>query len=181
MRKNSGIERPLVIESYFLESYKGSRDLPRPLRKRGGKVAKRGLSTEQIPVLIARDRSKETTDAILQNANTQAVRAVLEPILDHDAVLCPDGSPVYVALAKQLHLAHQPININAGIRVVDEAFHIQNVNAYDSRLKGWMARFHGVATKYLPNHLGWRRILERFSNRLTPDLFLTQALGAANS
>ena len=27
----------------------------------------------------------------------------------------------------------------------------QNVNAYDSRLKGWMARFIGVATKYLPN------------------------------
>lgn len=168
-------------ETYFLESYKGSRELPRPPRKRGGKAAKRGLSTEQIPVLIARDRSAATTDAVLQSANTQAVRAVLEPIIDHDAILCSDGSPVYVALAKQLHIAHQPVNISAGIRVVDEAFHIQNVNAYDSRLKGWMARFHGVATKYLPNYLGWRRILERFSDSLTPDLFLTQALGVVNS
>ncbi len=46
-------------ETYFLESFKGSRNLPRPARKRGGKAAKRGLSDEQIPVLIARDR---TTD-----------------------------------------------------------------------------------------------------------------------
>ena len=164
-------------ETYFLESYKGSHHLSRPPRKRGGKAAKRGLSDEQIPVLIARDRTPATTDAVLPSANTQAVRAVLEPILDHDAVLCSDGSAVYVALAKQLYIAHQPVNISAGIRVVDHAFHIQNVNAYDSRLKGWMARFHGVATKYLPNYLGWRRCLERFPGLLTPDLFLAQALG----
>ncbi len=47
------------------------------------------------------------------------------------------------------------------------AFHIQNVNAYDSRLKTWMIRFHGVATKYLKNYLGWRRLLERY-RELTP-------------
>ena len=164
-------------ETYFLESYKGSRHLPRPPRQRGGKAAKRGLSAEQIPVLIARDRTSATTDAVLPRVDTQAVRAVLEPVLDPDAVLCSDGSAVYVALARQLHIAHQPVNLSAGIRVVDNAFHIQNVNAYDSRLKGWMARFLGVSTKYLPNYLGWRRCLERFSDHLTPDLFLAQALG----
>ncbi len=168
-------------ETYFLESFKGRRNLPRPARQRGGKAAKRGLSDEQIPVLIARDRTTATTDAVLAHANTQAVRAVLEPILDSDAVLCSDGSAVYVALAKQLHIAHQPVNLSAGIRVVDNAFHIQNVNAYDSRLKGWMYRFHGVATQYLPNYLGWRRCLERFSGILTPELFLGQAFGAPSA
>ena len=112
-------------ETYFLESFKGRRNLPRPARQRGGKAAKRGLSDEQIPVLIARDRTTATTDAVLAHANTQAVRAILEPILDSDAVLCSDGSAVYVALAKQLHIAHQPVNLSAGIRVVDNAFHIQ--------------------------------------------------------
>lgn len=164
-------------ETYFLESFKGRRDLPRPARKRGGKAAKRGLSEEQIPVLIARDRTPATTDAVLPSANTQAVRAVLEPILDPDVVLCSDGSAIYTALAKQLHLAHQPVNLSAGIRVVDGAYPIQNVNAYDSRLKGWMVRFQGVATKYLPNYLGWRRSLERFRSSLTPNLFLGQAIG----
>lgn len=164
-------------ETYFLESFKGSRHLTRPPRKRGGKAAKRGLSDEQIPVLIARDRTQSTTDAVLSSASTQAVRSVLEPVIDPDAVLCSDGSRVYVSLAKKLHIAHQPVNISAGIRVVNHAFHIQNVNAYDSRLKGWMARFHGVATKNLPNYLGWRRCLEYFGDRLTPELFLTQAAG----
>ncbi len=28
-------------------------------------------------------------------------------------------------------------------------FHINNVNAYHGRLKEWMRRFHGVATKNL--------------------------------
>jgi transposase-like protein len=168
-------------ETYFLESFTGSRNLPRPARKRGGKAAKRGLSDEQIPVLIARDRTTATTDAVLESANTQEVRAVLEPILDPDAVLCSDGSAVFVALAKQLHIAHQPVNLSAGIRVVDNAFHIQNVNAYDSRLKGWMYRFHGVATKYLPNYLGWHRCLEWFSGTLTPEFFLGLAFGVPSA
>jgi hypothetical protein len=168
-------------ETYFLASFTGRRHLPRPARQRGGKAAKRGLSDEQIPGLIARDRTTATTDAVLAHAHTPAVRAVLEPILDSDAVLCSDGSAVYVALAKQLHLAHQPVNLSAGIRVVDNAFHIQNVNADDSRLKGWMYRCHGVAIQYLPNYLGWRRCLERFSGILTPELFLGQACGAPSA
>jgi transposase len=163
-------------ETYFLESYKGKRDLPRPARKRGGVAAKRGLSEEQIPVLIARDRSAHTTDAVLEKADTASVRRVLEPVIDRDAVLCSDGNVIYRCLADQLHLVHKPINLSAGIRVVDNAFHVQNVNAYDSRLKTWMIRFHGVATKYLPNYLGWRRCLERFAETLTPSLFLAQAI-----
>jgi hypothetical protein len=45
--------------------------------------------------------------------------------------------------------------------VRDGAFHVQNVNACHGRLKGWMGRFNGVATRYLPHYLGWRRTLER--------------------
>jgi hypothetical protein len=52
----------------------------------------------------------------------------------------------------------------------------QLVNAYHGRLKGWMARFHGVATKYLPNYLGWRRFLERFGSSLAPPLVLDLAI-----
>lgn len=168
-------------ETYFLESYKGRRDLPRAPRQRGGAATKRGLSKEQIPVLIARDRSTNTTDALLAKANTQAIRAVLEPLVDQDAVLCSDGNIIYQRFAEQADLAHKSVNLSAGIRVVDHAFHIQNVNAYDSRLKTWMIRFHGVATRYLPNYLGWRRCLERFGKKLTPTIFLAQAMGIANT
>ena len=58
-------------------------------------------------------------------------------------------------------MAHRPINLSAGIRVVAGVYHVQNVNAYDSRLKDWIRRFHGVATRYLDSYLGWFRAIDR--------------------
>ena len=61
----------------------------------------------------------------------------------------------------------------------DGAFHIQNVNAYHGRLKSWMARFNGVATRYLPNYLGWRRTLERAPEPSASKTWLLEARGRA--
>jgi hypothetical protein len=113
---------------------------------------------------------------VLPKADTEAVRAVLGPVLDPDVVLCSDSGAIYRRFAEQAPIAHTAVNLSTGIRVIDHAFHIQNVNAYHSRLKGWMYRFDGVATKYLPNYLGWRRRLERFAATLTPSLLLGLAV-----
>ncbi|MGO4479997.1 IS1595 family transposase, partial [Massilia sp. 2TAF26] len=51
-------------EMYVLESHKGSRHLDRPPRRRGGKATKRGISNEQVCILVARDRSGQTIDAV---------------------------------------------------------------------------------------------------------------------
>ena len=164
-------------ETYFLESFKGSRDLPRAPRKRGGKAEKRGLSLEQIPVMVVRDRYGATTDSILQKVTAETVGAVLKPVLAEDALLCTDGSTVYKALALSEGIEHHALVASKGERVKEKVFHIQNVNAYDSRLKGWMVRFNGVATKYLPNYLGWRRLLEKQGAKLSPQTYLTAAFG----
>ncbi len=50
---------------------------------------------------------------------------------------------------------HRAVNLSAAVRVAG-ALHVQNVNAYHSRFKQWPRRFNGVASRYLPNHLGWR-------------------------
>lgn len=63
-----------------------------------------------------------------------------------------------------------------GERVIG-CYHIQNVNAYVSRFDLWRARFKGVASHYLPSYLGWRRMIERDGERLTPRHCLAQALG----
>ena len=52
-------------ETYVLESRKGARGLGRKARRRGGKAKKRGLSREQVPVLMAADRSGTTVSAVL--------------------------------------------------------------------------------------------------------------------
>jgi transposase-like protein len=148
-------------ETFFLESLKGQRNLPRPARKRGGKAAKPGLSAEQIPVLIVRDRNGEVFDAILEKVNAKQLGAALKPVLSKDTLLCTDGSRAFKAMAKEAGIPHQAMNIKAGIRIKERIFHIQNVNSYDSRLKKWLQRFNGVATRYLENYLSWRRFYER--------------------
>ena len=144
-------------ETFFRRSHKGSRrwrraagSLERRPRRRGERAGKRGLSAEQVPALIARDRAGHTVDAVLPDLGAEAIGAALAPVVAGDAVLCSDGAKAYAAFAAEHGLRHEPINIAAGVRVRDGAFHIQNVNAYHGRLKGWMGRFNGVATRYLP-------------------------------
>lgn len=164
-------------ETFFLESFKGQRKLHRAARKRGGVGAK----WEQIAVLVVRDRSGQTADFKIEQIDTPHITAVLQPLIDKDAILCTDGAAVYKAFAKATGITHRPVNIAQGIHVVDGAYHIQNVNAYDSRLKGWMQRFHGVATKYLESYLGWRRMLERYRQSISPEDCLREALGRCPS
>ena len=55
--------------------------------------------------------------------------------------------------------------------------HINNVNAYHSRLKQWLNRFNGVATKNLPSYLGWRRALEAWGQPVDPPKWILSAIG----
>ena len=72
----------------------------------------------------------------------------------------------------------RPCRARAG-QAASEAphIHINNVNAYHGRLKEWMRRFHGVATKNLPNYLGWRRALEAWGDQATPKNWILGAIG----
>ena len=165
-------------ETFFLESFKGKKQgMARAPRKRGGKASKRGLSDEQIPVLICRDRTGSTTDFVLEKADRAHIGAALKPLLASDVILCTDSWKALGAAAREMGIAHRPINLAAGIRVVAKVYHVQNVNAYDSRLKNWIRRFHGVATHYLPSYLGWRRLIDRNHNALSSATFLSAALG----
>jgi len=161
-------------ETYFLYSEKGSRKLTRPARKRGGKASKRGLSDEQVPVLIARDRNKATTDEVLADRSAASLLATLEPLIAKTAVLVSDCAAAYCAFASKAELAHVALNLSAGERVKG-VYHIQNVNNYDSRLKNWMRRFNGVATKYLDSYLGWYRACDRNGGTISASRALTAA------
>ena len=58
---------------------------------------------------------------------------------------------------------YEAVKLRAGIRARrarGNAIHIQNVNAYHQRFRQWLSRFRGVASRYLPNYLGWRWALD---------------------
>jgi transposase-like protein len=152
-------------EMFMLESQKGSRQLDRPPRKRGRAAHKRGISRELDCILVMRDRAGQTADAVTGRGPLtvrQAERHLL-PLLDRQALLVTDANAAYRSLARKHGIAHQAVNLRAGERVragSAGAIHVQNVNAYHQRLREWIARFHGVASRYLPNYLGWRRALD---------------------
>jgi len=164
-------------ETFFRQSSKGARQIKRKARKRGGSACKRGRSDEQVCVLGARDRSGRTLSQVMPQFDHDTLNRVLKPRLDRDAVLCTDGLPVYGAFARDAEITHEPVNLAQGIRVRDRVFHVQNVNAYDSRLKTWMRRFNGVASHYLPNSLGWFRMLDAAGDALSSKHIINAAMG----
>ena len=134
----------------------------RKARRRGGKARAGARSWEYTPVLMARDRAGATANVILTSHKAASVQAALAPLLAPDTVLCTDGSVTLASAAHALGVEHQAINVSRGIRV-RSPWHVQNVNAFVSRLRGWMCRFKGVATKYLDSYLGWFRMLDRYA------------------
>lgn len=163
-------------ETFFLKSCKGQRHLPRPARQRGGVGSTRGTGQDQVAVMVVRDRQGHSADFQLDKLDAAHVRAALAPLMDPESVLCTDGAAVYASFARATGMTHCVVHAHPGQRVRG-AWHIQNVNAYHSRLKHWMRRFHGVATKYLGHYLGWRRMLERYPQAMTPALCLHEAIG----
>lgn len=165
-------------ETFILESFKGKRSgIPRESRKRGGKSAKRGLSAEQVPVLVARDCQGATTDAVLPRLNRVSIAAALDGVVTPANAFCCDGGTAIVAFARRAGIAAHVLPMPGKPNPKAPDFHLNNVNAYHGRLKEWLRRFHGVATKNLPNYLGWRRTLEALGQQITPQAVILGAIG----
>jgi transposase-like protein len=147
-------------ETYFRESFKGKKLFHRKPRKRGKEASMRGLSAEQIPVVVARDREGRTCDAVLRTRTAKEVGIRIGNYISPASVLCIEQSRILIKFAKDKGLAFEAIGTKQR-RGREKVFHVQNVNAYHSRLKNWMVPFRGVATERLSSYLGWRRLHER--------------------
>ena len=83
-------------ETFSLESFKGRRSgLSRKARKRGGKARYPGAFSDNIPVLVARDRAGATIDAVLPEDTAVCITQALLILLSHS----PEPQP---------HLADSP-------------------------------------------------------------------------
>src|SRR3954467_2833835 len=102
-------------ETFFRRSHKGSRrwrrgDAPpgRGPHRRGERASKRGLSAEQVPALIARDRAGHTADAVLPDLGADAITAALGPVVAGHAVLSSGGAKAPAASAAARGAAGPP-------------------------------------------------------------------------
>lgn len=165
-------------ETYVLYSEKGKHNLPRKSRKRGGVAQKRGISNEQVCILVARDRAKQTISEAVTfgRLKSSTLDQVLSPRLQSEVIICSDEEPTFRKYCRVHNLQHEKVCPGKKRYVVKEIYHIQNVNAYHSRFKIFLDHFNGVASKYLNHYLAWYQIKDRTAalNALAKirDLFL---------
>ena len=165
-------------ETFILESFKGRwSDLPRKARKRGGSARHPGLHQDNVPILVARDRKGATFDAVLAQVDSAAVGAALAGVVTSSNHLVGDGGRAIAAFARKAKIPFHAVPAPGKPTPEAPHLHINNVNAYHGRLKQWLARFNGVATKNLPNYLGWRRALEAWGDQLAPPNWIKGAIG----
>lgn len=149
-------------ETYFLYSEKGKRGITyRKPRKRGGVAKFRGISHEQVCVLVARDRDKNTVSKVSCRGriSIKQVDKLIGSKVSESNILCSDAWRSYSIFARQNGLEHHRIK-STEEHVKKGIYHIQNVNSFHKRLKDWMEHFCGVASKYLDNYLAWFKFLD---------------------
>lgn len=167
-----------IDDTFFRESFKGKHTvnsvfkMPRKAYKRGVKAdpnhkalvkRKRGLSSKQIAVMCAIDRAGNIIAEPIGKGRVkgEAIENLFSNRIAEDSIVCVDSCRSFIKFAQNSNINLQ--QIKRGKRK-EGIYHIQHVNSFHSRLKTWMLRFKGVATKYLSSYLSWFRWLEFFKS-----------------
>ena len=145
-------------------SFKGSKPIGRESHKRGEKATKRGTSREKVCVSCAVSRNGQVYSKVSAQgrATAKVLKSVFRNRLSRHATVCTDSDSAYVKYASRSPFRH--IRVPNGIKRLG-IYHVQHVNGYHSRLKDFLRRFKGVATKYLNNYLVWQNVIREVKVR----------------
>lgn len=114
---------------------------------------------------------------MLPRLNRVSIAAALDGVVTPANAFCCDGGGAIVAFARRAGITAHVLPRPGKPDPLAPDFHLNNVNAYHGRLKEWLRRFHGVATKNLPNYLGWRRALEALGQQVSAAAVILGAMG----
>ena len=157
-------------ECYLRYSYKGNHSkstrfkMPRAPRKRGGEsVGKRGLSSEQVCIGTALDRTGNILIGMIGTgrAKYDNLKCFFEGYIAPHSILCTDSAHGYGKLAIQLDLEHKAIPSG---KHTNGIYHIQHINAFHSNFKSFLQKFRGGSTKHLHSYLMWFKWIELFKD-----------------
>lgn len=156
-------------ETFFLHSEKGVKHLTRPPRKRGGNAQKRGISNEQVAVIVTTDRVNNINMKVARMGRIKKsdIEKAIGDRVSEQTILCSDGHVSYKGFASDKGIEHHTIRSNVKEHVKNKIYHLQHVNSIDSRLKKWIeSRFLGVSTKYLQKYLAWFGVKEELKESI---------------
>ena len=157
-------------ECYLRYSYKGNHSkskrfkMLRAPRKRGGEsVGNRGLSSEQVCIGTALDRTGNILIGMIGTgrAKYDNLKRFFEGHIAPHSILCTDSAHGYGKLAKQLDLEHKAIPSGKHMTGI---YHTQHINAFHSNFKSFLQKFRGVSTKHLYSYLMWFKWIELFKD-----------------
>ena len=150
-------------DTFFLQSSKGRKLEDRPPRKRGGTSSKKGINNEQVAVIVTADRDTELdlTVARFGRIKKMDIERAIGQRISKETILCSDSHVSYKGFAIDNEIEHHAIRADLKQFVKQKIYHVQHVNAIDSRLKKWIEyQFGGVSTKYLQKYLNWFKAKE---------------------
>jgi len=171
-------------ETFFNVSFKGNHKrshdftMPRKAHKRGNDVHEKGLSSEKVcvPCAVNDTGISYAKPGKLGKISSTCITSTFEEKIAPRAVLCTDKERAYLDLAgtNDLELVQMDTDCRTSAKE-GEDYGIQRINAYHSRLKLFIRRFHGVSTKHLGNYIVWNDLL--FGNHRNRDTFFAQLWG----
>lgn len=150
-------------ETFVLESNKGKAIPGKKARKRQALASKRGLSNEQICVIVstnqdgveyacAVDRGKPSSDSI---------KNCLINHIEENSVMITDGLASYNHIVALKVCIHYTLS---SYKEYDKLLHLNTVNIIPSLLKQRISKYHGVTTKYLNRYTALLIFPRKFSN-----------------
>lgn len=151
---------------WFPESRKGRRVLDRPPRRRG--IPRYWVfGPPHRKVLVACDREAHVVTALLAGRRLSAselTRLLGDRIQGRATVVAKEGVLGDCArFARSRGLEYR--DGRSGSSGSGGLAHVRNAWACGRRLKRWMMRFRGVATRYLQNYLIWHRQVDAAERR----------------
>ena len=156
-------------ETFFLNSEKGRTITHRVSRKPGGSSKTRGISNDQVAVIVTQDRKSVLALTVATMGRLKKVdieNAIGSRIKPIQTILCSDGHVSYKGFAIDNKIEHHPLKAIIKQHVKNGVYHIQHVNSTHNRIKKWIDNtFWGVSTKYLQQYLNWYRTKEMIKNR----------------
>ena len=127
-------------------SEKGNKKLERESYKRpSDRETKRGVSNDKISVVVATDRTDNTTMKVAKQGRLD-VKSIDESIgtyVQKSNILCSDSHPSIISWAIAKGLEHHTF-VASKQHIKDKCFHVQHVNSIDNKFERWQKQFYCV-------------------------------------
>ena len=147
-------------ETFILQSRKGKHIDGIIGRRSGGVSRYRGISHEQVGILVGIDRDKNVISKVYGNGKISGANVVttFTGRIDKKSLLITDGCTAYREFAEYENIELKQIK---GGKSIGNDIHLNTVNNYHSGLKRWLYSFNGVSTRYLNRYLAWFKFIKQ--------------------